>query len=109
MKRRRRSERWRYVGKKADPFYLSAAWRAARIVVLQRDFYWCQVCRRRTVNTVHHKIPRSERPDLELAEDNLEAICEGCHGREHPEKGEKTRRHELPEAPDLTGIRVIKV
>lgn len=107
--KKRRSERWRYAGKKADPFYLSPAWRAARIRILQRDFYWCQVCKRRTANTVHHKIPRSERPDLELEESNLEAVCERCHNADHPEKGRKSRQHELPEKPDLSGIRVIKV
>ena len=58
---------------------------------------------------MHHKIPRSERPDLELEESNLEAVCERCHNMDHPEKGRKTRQHELPEKPDLSGIRIIKV
>ena len=53
--------------------------------------------------------PHSERPDLELEESNPEAVCSQCHNTDHPEKGRKTRQHELPEAPDLSGIRVIKV
>lgn len=101
--------RKRYVGKAADPFYLSPAWRAVRRAVLIRDHWWCQRCKRRSANTVHHLLPRSERPDLALVMENLEAVCCLCHAQEHPEKGEKTRRGEPKEKPALNGIRVIKV
>lgn len=78
-------------------------------MVLQRDLYWCQACNRRWANTVHHKIPRTERPDLALHPDNLEAICAACHAGEHPEKGEKTRKHPARKQPDHHGIRIEKV
>ena len=55
--------------------------------MLERDHYWCQVCRRRWANTVHHIIPIEERPDLALDMDNCEAICTICHNQVHPEKG----------------------
>lgn len=96
------AKRWKYVGKKVDPFYKSAAWLAFRIRILQRDYYWCQVCNKRFANTVHHKIPRTERPDLALDEDNCESICAICHNQEHPEKGRKGQRKK--EAPE--GVRV---
>lgn len=94
----------RYAGKKRDPFYATPAWRALRIVVLQRDAYWCQVCRKRWANTVHHKISRKERPDLALDADNCEAICGICHNQAHPEKG---RPQAKPQA--IAGIRIINV
>lgn len=100
--------RWRYVGKKADPFYLNQSWRRLRVAVLQRDLYWCQICKKAWANTVHHIIPRSERPDLAMEMSNLQACCATCHNREHPEKGE--RPGSKPEEAGVPhGIRVIKV
>ena len=35
----------------------------------------------------HHRIPRRERPDLELDVANGVALCAACHNAAHPEKG----------------------
>jgi len=65
-------------------FYSSAEWIDARERVLERDGYACLL--RRFVGTecsgalhVHHILPRSERPDLALVEDNLVTGCERHH------------------------------
>lgn len=87
-----------------DPFYISGPWKALRLAVLARDLYWCQRCKKTWANTVHHIIPRKERPDLELDPDNCEAVCEKCHNQAHPEKygGGKAAKPDMPK-----GIRVI--
>jgi len=78
---------------KAKAFYNSAAWKAARLVVLQRDHHLCQPCLRKPVpkitpaDAVHHVKPLDEAPDLALNLDKLESICGACHNKEHPEKG----------------------
>lgn len=94
----------RWEGKQVDPFYKSGPWLKLRIRVLDRDHWWCQVCKKRAAVTAHHKIPRKERPDLELDENNCEAICRICHNQEHPEKGGPGEK-----GATLTGIRVIVV
>ena len=44
---------------------------------------------------LHHKIPRSERPDLLLDKSNIELMCEACHKRVHREiRAERWRRWE---------------
>lgn len=101
-----RVSRWRYVGKKVDPFYQGRPWKLVRVHVLQRDHYQCQVCKKAWANTVHHIIPREERPDLALEESNLQAICALCHNQQHPEKGMRMAE-EKPGVPQ--DIRIIKV
>lgn len=90
--------------KKADPFYLSSRWKAARLSALQRDCYWCQRCQKRPANIVHHLVPRTVNPDLELELSNLQSVCSTCHEQVHPEKGASKNPGKQP---DLTGIRVI--
>lgn len=99
--------KWRYVGKKVDPFYISKPWRRVRLYVLQRNMYWCQVCKRRFANTVHHKTARKERPDLALDPENLEAICAICHNQEHPEKGRSSKLDGSEKKNE--GMRIVKV
>ncbi len=94
--------------KETDPFYLTDTWRALRKQVLQRDHYRCKRCRKRWASIVHHIIPRKERPDLALAAENLESVCERCHNQLHPEKGAKTgRRTTAAGVPE--GVRVIVI
>ena len=105
--------------KQSDPFYHSSAWKTVRKKRLEIDHYKCVRCmerflhgemtRPRDADMVHHKIPRHERPDLELNLDNLESLCNQCHNAKHPEKGGQGRagtasRTEAPVFP-----RVIKV
>ena len=95
----------RYIGKKRKPLYGTTAWRRIRRHVLERDHYWCQRCKRTIANTVHHRIPVEERPDLALEETNLESLCEQCHNASHPERNRKaeapSRQSEAPK-----GIRI---
>ena len=99
----------KYAGKKREAFYGTGAWLRLRVAVLQRDNYWCQICKRSWANTVHHIIPIMQRPDLALDADNCEACCSGCHNRDHPEKGEANRIYPKNAAPATDGIRVIEV
>ena len=57
---------------------------------------------------VHHIIPRSERPDLELVLENLISLCDSCHEARHPEKRSKIKRKTLERAGKHQ-MRVIKV
>ena len=106
--------------KKSLPFYHTAAWKRVRALALQRDGGMCQECmdrmragygfHPRRAEMVHHIIPVEERPDLALDLSNLRSLCNVCHAREHPEKGEKTAK----ERPDpwegkKPPMRVIKV
>ena len=101
--------------KKADPFYLSRAWRNLRAQALERDHYLCQDClaekarggmiRPRPATAVHHIKPRELYPELALDLDNLISLCDACHNRRHPEKGSGEARP--AQAP--AGVRVIKV
>ena len=104
--------------KESDPFYHSAAWKHLRQVALMRDGGMCQDCMDRMragvgikpnrATLVHHIIPRSERPDLELDPDNLRALCPECHEKNHPEKRNKKKRKTL-ERIGQHSCRVIKV
>ena len=104
--------------KESDPFYHSAAWKHVRAVALMRDHGMCQDCmdrmragigvRPRRATLVHHIIPRSERPDLELDPDNLRALCAECHEREHPERRSKKKRKTL-EKIGKHQMRIVKV
>ncbi len=60
-----------------------------------RDWYiqWhplCDMCRKEgkltPATVVHHRIPISERPDLGLDPDNLQALCFDCHEKVHGRK-----------------------
>lgn len=101
--------------KETDPFYHSGPWLAVRQERLRLDNYTCCDCMERYLITgekpraatmVHHKIPRKERPDLELDISNLRSLCDICHNRRHPEKGGQGKAA----APKkTTRMRVIKI
>ena len=107
-----------YYGKKADPFYTSKAWRAARKAALDRDHYQCQdhLARRQagarirvpTATVVHHIKPRELYPELALELSNLVSLCEACHNARHPEKGGSAESRAASAAGPLP-VRVIKV
>ncbi len=104
-----------YRVKQADPFYSSGPWRRVRLLALERDLYLCQDClaqymkdpsyKVKTATMVHHRIPRKERPDLELCLDNLVSLCDSHHEQYHPNRGQ--RQLPTPQAPP--GVRVIKI
>lgn len=105
--------------KQADPFYHSGPWLAVRAQALIRDHETCQIClaafragkmrRPRRATIVHHIIPRTERPDLELDLDNLQSVCATCHNQEHPEKGGEHGADKPAAARPRVTARVIKI
>ena len=71
---------------RSKDFYNSPEWAAARLMVLIRDKYLCQVCLREKrithTMTVHHIIPIREAWERRLDLDNMEATCPACHNAE---------------------------
>ena len=104
--------------KESDPFYHSKEWKRIRMDALMRDGGMCQDCmdkfragiirKPRRAVMVHHIIPRSERPDLELVMDNLRSLCSKCHEEHHPEKRSKAKR-KTTARQGAHSMRVIKV
>ncbi|MEC5422383.1 HNH endonuclease [Virgibacillus sp. C22-A2] len=77
-------------------FYKSKDWEATRLIVLERDNYECQECKRQgKVYTDKHDPDKHKRldvdhikdledyPELALELDNLEVLCVKCHNRKH--------------------------
>ncbi|EMG27527.1 HNH endonuclease [Listeria fleischmannii] len=75
---------------KLDQLYSNKRWRKVREIVLKRDYYLCQVCKRegRIIEgkTVHHIIELREDESLAYELSNLETVCDACHNRLHPER-----------------------
>lgn len=75
----------------AYAFYVSPQWRACREGYLKKAGGLCERCRKNgkiePATQVHHKIrltPGNIRdPRVSLNWDNLEALCEDCHKKEH--------------------------
>lgn len=76
---------------KIEDFYNSSQWRRKRELILRRDGYRCQECKRfgriTPAVTVHHIQHLEDRPDLALVSSNLISLCRACHAKAHPEKG----------------------
>lgn len=108
-----------YRGKQSDPFYHSGPWLDVREDALLRDHYICQVClqafrdgrmrKPRRATIVHHIIPRTERPDLELDLANLQSVCATCHNQEHPEKGGRPGADRQKAARPRVTARIIRM
>lgn len=77
--------------KRADPFYLSPAWKALRSLVLRRDGHRCTVCRKPVKGLgearVDHIVPRLKDPTRALDPRNLRTLCTSCDAKRHAEKG----------------------
>ena len=71
-------------------FYHGSKWLRRREMILRRDGYRCQRCKRygRIVQatTVHHVKHLEDRPDLAYDPENLISVCQACHNALHPEK-----------------------
>lgn len=72
---------WHGDGRTAAQRGYGHAWRKLRLVILKRDGYRCQPCRRKGLLTaatqVDHIVPKAK-----LGTDhpsNLQAICDSCH------------------------------
>lgn len=70
----------------AKKFYASKAWHNCRTAYLAEKKYCCERCND-TATIVHHRkyITPSNitNPEITLNFDNLEALCESCHNKEH--------------------------
>ena len=83
-------------------FYKSKEWKRKRREILKRDNHECQRCKREggysRATTVHHKKHLDKYPELALADENLESLCDACHNKQHPEKlktSEVERREQI--------------
>ena len=67
--------------------YNSKDWRNIRQIVLNRDFYICQVCGEPNCNTVHHIVELTpvniNDIDITLNPENLITLCKQCHDEVH--------------------------
>ena len=68
-------------------FYKTNLWKKKRAVVMRRDGYECQQCRRygktAAAVTVHHIYPLKDYPEYKLNSHNLISLCNDCHGQMH--------------------------
>lgn len=80
----------------AKAFYKSWAWKKCRELILKRDNYLCQMCLKNGLITaakiVHHIIHLKDNPLLALEEDNLTSVCNTCHERLHPSRGQENNK-----------------
>lgn len=71
--------------------YNSKRWEKKRKLILKRDNYICQWCKRygknKQAKVVHHIKHVDEYPELTYTNDNLISLCDACHNKAHPEKG----------------------
>lgn len=78
----------------AKQFYLSEAWQDTRQAYLSSHHYLCERCGE-PAKIAHHKtyITRKNinNPDITLNQDNLEALCQDCHNKEHHKKQLQSR------------------
>ena len=78
----------------AKSFYLSAAWENTRAAYLMSQDYICERCGE-PAKVAHHKryITRGNINDtsITLNWDNLEALCQDCHNKEHHKHTPKLR------------------
>lgn len=85
-----------------DPYYSDPKHRRWRQAVLARAGYLCEECRRYgrldknglpvAATIAHHIKHRDEYPELQYRVDNGRALCEKCHNKAHPEKGNQAGR-----------------
>lgn len=72
-------------------FYKSKEWVRCREAYLQQVGYFCERCKAKGVyepaKIVHHKVYLTKEnyhdPRISLCFDNLEAVCQACHNKEH--------------------------
>lgn len=92
----------------AEQFYNSEAWRACRDSFLRSKGCLCERCSAPddpvVAKVAHHKTYLTRQnindPDTTLSWDNLEALCQDCHNKEH-HRGERARRYTFDEEGNL--------
>lgn len=89
-------------------FYKSREWESCRQGYLQKVGFFCERCKARGIynpaKIVHHKIYLNEKnykdPAVALNFENLEALCQDCHNKEHFEE-KQSRRYSIDESGRL--------
>lgn len=89
----------------ARKFYKSAAWKKLRENYIREQGGLCERCLARGMlvpaQIVHHKIYISPEnikdPGITLDPENLEALCQECHNREHFAEAQGERRYTVDE------------
>ena len=83
----------------AEQFYNSKDWQICREAFLKSKNYMCERCST-PINPIvakiaHHKIYLTKQnindPYITLSWDNLEALCQNCHNKEHHRSNSKRR------------------
>lgn len=71
----------------AKAFYKSKQWQRCRDGFLKSKLYMCERCKINAATIVHHKIyltpANIDDANISLNWDNLEALCQDCHNKEH--------------------------
>lgn len=75
-------DEWR---QKAKRFYRSRKWKLLRKEVL-KEFPFCDICKLRMSEDVHHLEPLRNSWEKRLDKENLQALCHSCHSRITSEK-----------------------
>ncbi len=78
----------------ASRFYMSAAWKKTRDAYLTSQDYICERCGE-PAKIAHHKICLTkgniDDTGITLCWDNLEALCQDCHNKEHHKQERELR------------------
>ena len=80
----------------AEWFYKSKEWAQTRDAYMVTQHYLCERCGE-PAKIVHHKIwltPKNiHEQSITLCWDNLEALCQDCHNKEHHAKNVRAKRY----------------
>ena len=86
--------RWERMKKWAEAFYLGKAWEPCRDAYLKSQNNICERCGE-PAKICHHKTwltrDNINNPYITLCWDNLEALCQDCHNKEHHKSKPKLR------------------
>ena len=89
-----RKERREAMKKWAEAFYLSKSWEQCRDAYLESQNNICERCGE-PAKICHHRTwltrENINNPYVTLCWDNLEALCQDCHNKEHHKKKPKLR------------------
>jgi 5-methylcytosine-specific restriction endonuclease McrA len=83
----------------AERFYNSNSWRQCRHAYIKSKHGLCERCLKRgdinPAKIAHHKIHLTDsninNPNISLSWNNLEALCQDCHNKEHHENETEAR------------------
>jgi len=67
----------------SDPFYHTAVWQKFRDIIMRRGV--CEKCGTKVATVAHHVIP-IDQGGAKLDQDNMLAVCRGCHEKIHGRK-----------------------